>query len=192
MEQNPRLRWRWINWIQLIYAGAVFVLFCLVLKETRGSVILTRRAVRLRKTTGDARYRARAEAERASLSILIKNSLTRPLWFLIAEPIVTSFSLWVSFLWLVMYALLSSYGLVSAQHGFTPGENGSLFWSLSFAAILGQLTNPIQDWLYRKNYPKRGPEARLYASMVAGVLFPVGCFICELTRRQSTRVRTVC
>ncbi len=60
---------------------------------------MTRRAAKLRKTTGDTRYKARAELERASLSVLIKNSLTRPLIFLVKEPIVTFFSLWIAFTW---------------------------------------------------------------------------------------------
>lgn len=74
------LDWRWIQWIQAIYTSVGFIILCIFLKETRGSVILTRRAIRLRKETGDNRYQARAEAERATIPILIKNSLTRPLW----------------------------------------------------------------------------------------------------------------
>ena len=80
VENNSRLEWRWIQYIQAIYTGAGFLVLVIFLKETRGSVILTRRAARLRKETGDNRYRARAEAERASIPILIKNSLARPLW----------------------------------------------------------------------------------------------------------------
>lgn len=48
------------------------------MKETRGSIILTRLAKKARKETGDARYRARAEDETASLKTLIWISSTRP------------------------------------------------------------------------------------------------------------------
>ena len=58
---------------------AVYLLFLpLVMRETRSSIILTRMAKRLRKTTGDNRYRARVEDERASLTNLIFISCTRP------------------------------------------------------------------------------------------------------------------
>lgn len=80
VEANPSLEWRWIQYIQAAYTGAAFIILCIFLKETRGSVVLTKRAICLRKETGDQRYRARAEAERASIVILIKNSLTRPIW----------------------------------------------------------------------------------------------------------------
>ena len=47
--------------------------------ETRSSILLTRMAKKLRKTTGDHRYRARVEDERASLAHLILISCTRPM-----------------------------------------------------------------------------------------------------------------
>lgn len=50
-----------------------------LMKETRSAVVLTRIAKKLRKKTGDHRYRARVEDERASLKTLIWISCTRPL-----------------------------------------------------------------------------------------------------------------
>ncbi|KAJ1026257.1 hypothetical protein NDA16_002344 [Ustilago loliicola] len=177
VEQNTRLEWRWIQYIQAIYTGFILILLLLFLRETRGSIILTRRAAKLRKTTGDNRYKARAELERASLSVLIKNSLTRPLIFLVKEPIVTFFSLWIAFTWGFMYMLLSSIGLITAQHSFTPGETGLVFISIAGAGILGNLMNPLQEKLYAKYYPTKGPEARLFLACAGAILFPVGCFI---------------
>lgn len=49
------------------------------MKETRSTILLTRLARKLRKETGDHRYRARAEDEEASLYTLIAVSCTRPL-----------------------------------------------------------------------------------------------------------------
>lgn len=99
VAQRQSLGWRWIQYIQAIFTGGGFLAMVFLLSETRGSVLLTRRAAKLRKQTGDDRYRARAEAERASLAVLLKDALTRPLWLLISEPIVLFFSLWISFLW---------------------------------------------------------------------------------------------
>lgn len=50
----------------------------LCMRETRSGVLLTRLARKLRKETGDNRYRARIEDERGSLRTLILISLTRP------------------------------------------------------------------------------------------------------------------
>ena len=59
--------------------AAFLVLLPFVMKETRASVLLTRIARKLRKETGDHRYRARVEDERAKLSTLIWISCTRPI-----------------------------------------------------------------------------------------------------------------
>ncbi|GAC97838.1 multidrug transporter [Pseudozyma hubeiensis SY62] len=188
VEQNPRLQWRWIQYIQAIYTGFILILLLVFLKETRGSILLTRRASKLRKTTGDQRYKARAELERASVSVLIKNSLTRPLVFLVKEPIVTAFSLWISFTWGFMYMLLSSIGLITAQHDFTPGETGLVFLAICGAALIGNMMNPLQEFLYRRYSPTRGPEARLYLACVSAIFFPVGCFIYAWTSFPHTNI----
>lgn len=99
---NPRLGFRWIFWIQLIVNGAHFILVACVLRETRGSVLLARRAARIRRQTGDARYMAASEVERESLVTMIRLSLTRPFVFLLTEPAVIAYSLWVSFVWGVL------------------------------------------------------------------------------------------
>ncbi|KAI0039241.1 hypothetical protein FA95DRAFT_1612734, partial [Auriscalpium vulgare] len=54
------------------------VLLVLFMRETRTSIILTRRAKKLRAETGDDRYRSVAEVELPSLTLLII-SCTRPL-----------------------------------------------------------------------------------------------------------------
>ncbi|KAK0534759.1 hypothetical protein OC842_002541 [Tilletia horrida] len=171
------LSWRWIQWISAAQAGAFFVAFALTIEESRGSVILTRRAAKLRKETGDQRYRARAEEERASMATLIKTSLTRPLWILVSEPIVTSFSIWIALAWGFMYGLLESIGLIAELHNFSPGQTGLLFLTLVVASLIGLITNFYQEALYRKYYPTKGPEARLFAACAGAVLFPIGGFI---------------
>ncbi len=76
-----------------------------------------------------------------------------------------------------MYMLLESIGLITAQHGFTPGQTGLVFLSIVAASLLGNLMNPLQEFLYRRNFPTRGPEARLYLACAGAIMFPVGCFI---------------
>ncbi len=92
--QNPNLGWRWVQWIQLIINGGIFLLELIFLRESRGSVILTRRARKLRKETGDSRYRAAAELETPDLKALLHASTTRAAVLLVKEPVVLLFSLW--------------------------------------------------------------------------------------------------
>ena len=97
VEMNSNLEWRWIQWIHLMcvlhkhhisskvaktdaarVTGIMTVAMTLFMDETRSAVLLMRMAKKMRKKTGDQRYRARVEDERASLQTLIIISLTRP------------------------------------------------------------------------------------------------------------------
>ena len=112
------LSWRWIHWTQLIVNGVMLLSVAVLFKETRGSVLLIRKAqdinahldamaaARPDSEKLDAvkiRWRCRAEEERASLSTMVRVSLTRPFLLLFTEPVVFFFSLWAAFSWGVLY-----------------------------------------------------------------------------------------
>ncbi|SCV68698.1 BQ2448_819 [Microbotryum intermedium] len=186
VEENVRLQWRWISWIQLIIAAVMCLGIIVLTQETRGSVILSRRAAAKRKATGDPRYQCRSDAERASLVILIKISLTRPLFLLFTEPIVAAFSLWVSFAWGILYLTLRAVPLVFAHvYGFTIGQVGLVFYGVVVAGIIGFVSNFYQERLYQRYVGTRGPEARLYAALIGGMIFPMGTLIFAFTQGRT-------
>jgi hypothetical protein len=51
-------------------------------------------------------------------------------------------------------------------------------------SIFGFLGGKVQECLYRRYAPTVGVEARLFAPMVAGVLFAVGCYITGATAQS--------
>lgn len=57
----------------------VVMLIPIIMTETRSAVLITRIAQKLRKETGDSRYRARVEDQRVRMRTLIFISCTRPL-----------------------------------------------------------------------------------------------------------------
>ncbi|KAF6753121.1 MFS polyamine transporter [Ephemerocybe angulata] len=177
IELNQKLEWKWIQWVQLMICGAVLVVIPFM-GETRSSIILAKMARILRKKTGNKRYRARAEDERGSMRRLVWISCTRPLYLLATEPIVGSFSLWIGFAWGVLFVMVESIGSVFQDlHGFNIGQVGTVFLTVVIGCFLGFFANLYQERLYRKHFPSRGIEARLYLACAAGVLFPVGMMI---------------
>lgn len=106
VEMDSRLGWRMVNWIQMVMAGLIFIAILLFTKETRGSVILSRKAAALRNLTGE-NWRCRSD-NGASLLALVKVSLTRPIYLIFTEAIVFSFSLWAGVAWGVLYLTLVS------------------------------------------------------------------------------------
>lgn len=91
------LDWRWIHYIQFAFDGGCLPVFWLILSETRGDVLLARRAKKLRKEGRNA-Y-AKSELGKESTIEMVKISLERPTKMLITEFVVTSFTLWVYFAW---------------------------------------------------------------------------------------------
>ncbi|KAJ6616963.1 MFS polyamine transporter [Mycena sp. CBHHK59/15] len=178
IEMNPKLEWRWIQWIQMIICGAYSILVPMIMRETRSSILLTRLAKKIRKETGDHRYRARIEDERASLSTVIFISCTRPIHLLLTEPVVSSFSLWIGFLWGVMFCMIESIpGLFQDLHHFNTGQKGTAFAAIAVGTALGFASNFYQEHLYHKHFAHRGPEARLILACAAAVMLPVSMFI---------------
>lgn len=108
------LSWRWIHWLQLIFNGVLMAVSFLVLKETRGSALLSRKAKALNKfldESGDRgnRWKVKADEERESIAVMVRVSLTRPFRFLVTEPVVFWFSCWLTFAWGILYMWANDY-----------------------------------------------------------------------------------
>ncbi|KAG1738888.1 major facilitator superfamily domain-containing protein [Suillus paluster] len=184
IEADPRLGWRWIQWIHVMFSGAYFISVVLLMKETRATIVLTRLARKKRKETGDARYQAKAEIEKQSLMTLIKISCTRPIYLLLTEPLVQSFSLWIGFTWGVVFALVESVSPdFQAVYGFDIQNTGFIFSTITLGSFIGYFANIYQEKLYQKHYPRKRQEARLYLPCAAAILLPIGMFIYAWTVR---------
>lgn len=71
--------------------------------------------------------------------------------------------------------------IFSRLHNFSHIAVGQTYWSICLGAIIGLGGNFIQERIYRRKAAKHGVEARLYAPMVAGILFAAGCFVTGFT-----------
>ncbi|OWZ69856.1 hypothetical protein AYX14_04770 [Cryptococcus neoformans] len=177
------INWHWIYWIQLIFDGALLPVFWFILRETRGDVILAKRAKRIRKETGRRAY-AKAELESEKVSTMVMISFKRPTKMLLTEFVVFSFTLWVSFAWGLLFLFQSSIPQTfSANYGFNTFQSSLVQLALSVGAIVGTIINPYQDKLYlrsaHRNKEAEGkpiPEARLYFSIPGSLLFAGALF----------------
>jgi MFS family permease len=181
-----------IFYIQIIYNAALIPVFYIILKETRGDVILAKRAKKLRKDTGKEIY-AESELEKTSVIKMLKISFMRPTKMLMTEPVVIFFTLWISFAWGILFLFFSAVvQTFSDTYGFNTMQTGLVQLALTVGAAIGTLINPLQDWLYlrtaSKNKERPGrpiPEARLYTSIPGSLLFTAGLFIYGWTSRPS-------
>lgn len=181
-----------IYYIQIIYNAALIPVFWLILRESRGDVILKKRAQKLRKSTGREIY-AESELNKPSVVQLLKVSFMRPTKMLVSEPVVIFFTLWISFAWGILFLFFSSVvQTFGSSYGFDNFQTGLVQLSITVGALIGTLINPLQDWLYlrtaRNNKERPGkpiPEGRLYTSIPGSLLFTAGLFIYGWTCRSS-------
>ncbi|KAI4122645.1 MAG: hypothetical protein LQ338_005693 [Usnochroma carphineum] len=195
------LLWRWVFYVQVMTSGFLIILVAVFFKETRGSVLLSKRARLLnkwyeareqegfvgfempveggvRKETQRIRWKVKSDEERETLAKMIAISVYRPFHLLTTEPVVFFFSLWVAFSWAVLYLTFSSIPLVfGTNHHFNVEQNGAVFASMCIGALLSTVLSIYQEKV-AKHYGKLSstPEGRLYFSCIESALMPIGLF----------------
>lgn len=181
-----RASWRIMFWWQGGMALLTYISMLLVLKETRGPVLLSRRAKKLTEQTGRL-HKCRADDERPSFAVMVKVSLFRPMQYLLFEPVVTSFALWIGFLWGIIFISLEAIPIVFASYGWNSEQQHAALFTIAVGGLIGYIANFHQEKLYaataRKHGGKPPPEARLYYASAGAILAPVGLFIFAWTGR---------
>ncbi|KAI9733022.1 MAG: hypothetical protein M1834_003567 [Cirrosporium novae-zelandiae] len=196
--------WRWLFYVQIIMDGVVILLISLLFKETRGSVLLSRKAKALngwyeaiekegyvgfewpsssynpeQTPSMRIRWKVKADEERESLSKMIAVSLFRPFHLLFTEPVVFFFSLWAAFSWAVLYMQFTALPLVfGVRYGFNNEQCGAVFTATCIGALVATTVSIYQERLAQKYGFLRGesPEERLYFSCIESALLPIGLF----------------
>jgi MFS family permease len=169
---NQYTAWRWTFYVLLIWAGANLCMIALLVPETYHPVLLRNKARKLRKVTGDERWKAPMEKTNKSIPKTIGNSLLRPFQFFGAFPIV-----------------------FEGNHGFTLSQTGLTFSGIFVGMVLGAATDP----LWHKNYERlirqreiatgeiggSEPEYRLPPTIAGAIFVPIGLFMFAWTTYSS-------
>lgn len=186
IDAREGLGWRGIEWIQMAMNGGVLIMECIFLKESRGSALLSRRAKKLRKETGDDRYRSPDELEMPSLKELLKASTTRSAIMIVKEPVVLFFSLWLAYAWSLIFAMFSAIPLAfSGKRGWSEGNTGLAYIGPIIGTFIGWAFLLHDAHLYKRSAQKNNgtaiPEVRLYYGAAGGIVCAIGMFIFSFT-----------
>ncbi|KAL8781743.1 MAG: hypothetical protein Q9213_005880 [Squamulea squamosa] len=178
---NPSLGWRWTEYIVTIMGFLAFGLDLLFLEETYPPIVLQQKAAMLRRRTLNWGIHAKQEEIEVDFRELVTKNFSRPLRLLVTEPIVLLLSIYMAFIYGLLYLFLTAYPIVFQRiHGFNPGVGGLPF----FGMILGQISAGIYIALtqpaYNRKLEANGgipiPEWRLFPVIVGGVSFTAGLF----------------
>ncbi len=114
---------------------------------------------------------------------------------LFTEPIVTSFAVYVSFNFAVLFGFLTSIPLIfETEYGFTHAQSGLPFIAIAIGVLLSIPTMSLLDYaLYQKQHRlaissgRKGvaPEYRLYGAMLGSLGLPISLFWFAWTSQTS-------
>ena len=175
------LGWRWTEYITAIMAFTSFILSLFFQPETYAPVILVDKARELRKRTKNWGIHAKQEEIEVDLAELLQKNVSRPLRILFTEPIVLLISIYMAFIYGLLYLFLTAYALVfQGVYGMSPGVGGLPY----FGMVIGELIAFVAVVIMNPGYVKKleansnvpVPEWRLPLVLVGAVSFSVGLF----------------
>lgn len=179
----PKTNWHWSMWEMLWMGGPALILLFTCLPETSASNLLLRRAVRLRKLTGDNRLKSQSEIEQAEMSVSDTAIfyLWKPWEITALDPAVLFTSVYTSLIYGIFYSFFEVFPLVyPVMYHFTPGESGLAFLPIPLAALTSvglywsYLWYIVEPDLIANGLP--APEKRLIPALFASFLVPIGLF----------------
>lgn len=186
--------WHWLFWIFMIITGVLLVLMIFTLPETRHSIILENKAIRIRKLLAkeghdhftaeqlDNISDAHNKGDKRSIHSLFAINLTRPFRFLFTEPITIGAAAYNGFIYGIVYLFNEAFPLVFGPggHNFNTGEWGLTFLGLCIGSILAACCYPLQERYYLRrvaqNDGKGVPEARMWSARFGAFLLPISLF----------------
>ncbi|KAH6682533.1 major facilitator superfamily domain-containing protein [Halenospora varia] len=174
--------WRWLYWIQLIFAGVVYVLITFTVPETYAPTILARRARKLRESTGEKDHVTEQDLDIRPFSQRLAIFLVRPFQLLFGELIVFLVSVYMSVLYGLLYMFFVAYPIIYQQgKGYTAGITGLMFIPIAIGVVCSALCAPLVNKHYLKLCKKHNgnppAEVRLIPMMVSCWFIPIGLFI---------------
>jgi MFS family permease len=193
---NQYTSWRWTFYLLLIWAGVNLGMIALLVPETYHPVLLRNKARKLRKETGDERWKAPMEKMNKSIPKTIANSLLRPFQLLLLEPMVLLLCLFSAILLGILYLFFGAFPLVfQGNHGFTLSQTGLTFLGIFVGMVIAAATDPLWHKNYERLIKQREdatgevggsePEYRLPPSIAGAIIVPIGLFMFAWTTYSS-------
>lgn len=152
-----------------------------LLKESYPPVVLVEKAAELRRRTKNWGIHAKQEEIEVDLRDLIINNFSRPLRLLINEPLILAVTVYLSFIYGLLYCFLTAYTIVFQQvHGMNAGVGGLPLFGMVVGLFIAASYIIFSSNAYSRKLDRNGgipvPEWRLPPVIAGGALFAAGIF----------------
>ncbi|RDX54679.1 MFS general substrate transporter [Lentinus brumalis] len=178
------ISWQWIFWLLTILSGTCTLLVILTQKETYRPLLLARKAERMRRETGDPRYRAPFELlQKPTLLARLYATLAKPFVLFVREPALIAVTVYLSFIGGCLYMLFEAYPVVFEEgHHFPSNFLGLAYLPVTVGTIVTMICylsvfQPRYERLVLQYAPEPiPPEERLVMAVWAAPLFAITFF----------------
>ncbi|KAJ8112603.1 hypothetical protein OPT61_g5062 [Boeremia exigua] len=179
--------WRWCFYVLIIWSGLQLFLIVFFVPETYHPVLLRRKAIRLRKETGNQEWIAAIEKLDRSIAKTVLWSCIRPFQLLFFEPMCLSLCILSAILLGILYLFFGAFPLVfRTNHGFSLSQVGLAFLGLFVGMLTGVMSDPIWRRIYGRLVRQREaqggepggsePEFRLPSTILGAWVVPIALF----------------
>lgn len=175
------LGWRWTAYIPAFMGYAGFVMNLFLLQESYPPIVLIHKAQFLRRRTKNWGIHAKQEEIELDFRELLVNNLSRPIRLLITEPLILAVTIYLSFIYGLLYCFLTAYTIVfQGVYHMSPGVAGLPFFGMVVGLFLAGITIVLMNPSYQRKLEANNgvtvPEWRLPIVVVGGILFAGGLF----------------
>lgn len=175
------LGWRWTEYLVAIMGFTAFSLNLIFLEETYPPVVLVGKASELRRRTKNWGIHAKQEEIEIDFRELMNKNFSRPLRILFTEPIVLLLSIYMSFIYGLLYLFLTAYPIVFQRiHHMNLGVGGLPILGIIVGQLLAGLVIVILQPSYNRKLAANNnvpiPEWRLPPVIAGGASFALGLF----------------
>lgn len=175
------LGWRFTAYIPAFMGFGAFLMNFFFLRESYPPVVLVAKASELRRRTKNWGIHAKQEEIEVDLRELIVNNFSRPLRLLFNEPLILAVTLYLSFIYGLLYCFLTAYTLVfQGVYGMNAGVGGLPLLGMVVGLMIAAAYIIISSRWYVQRLDANGgvpiPEWRLPPVIVGGALFAAGLF----------------
>lgn len=187
--------WRWGYWACTILTGFLTLLSFLTLRETNPGINLKKKARRLRKKTGDDRYKAPVELRTIEIREILTRWILLPILMFIYEPMLQAMTMYMSFVYGVLYLFFEAFPIVfGVYHGLNELQIGLTFMGFFSGCIMGgSFYSFVENRRYvtsMKSHPQGilPPEQRLMVALYGAPLLVISLFWFAWTSYSSVSI----
>ncbi|KAK4620133.1 Efflux pump radE [Fulvia fulva] len=175
--------WRWVFWIIAILSGATTLICFLVLKETLATIILEKKALRLRKSTENLDHRSRVASPLAPKTLMAETCV-RPLKILLFTPVASWMCMYIALLYGLLYILFTTFTFVFTEtYKLSTTAAGLSYLGCGVGTLIGlAFAARLSDRIVRRKVaagitPLPEDRLPLYMALPGSLAIPIGFLI---------------